>query len=290
MTMPPHTLTMADIVNRQIPPDAWSEGDKIPWNNPEFSRRMLNEHLSQSHNAASRQSRIIEQQVAWIHETLLTAGPANVLDMGCGPGFYTRRLAERGHRTTGIDYSPASIAYARQNDPVTTYIEGDLRTVDFGADYDLVMMVYGEINTFHPGQAWDLLVKARQALKPGGTLLLEAHRFDAVYAAGNRPPNWFHADWGLFSDAAHIGLYESFWDVMQAVATERYYIIEAASGAVARYISTTQAYTDARYDELLTGVGFEAVTRGDSLTGDPDDTGDFLVLTAKRPAEDGEPA
>lgn len=49
----------------------WEDSYKIPWNNPEFSRRMLDEHLCQDHNLASRKSSFIEHQVQWIHNSLL---------------------------------------------------------------------------------------------------------------------------------------------------------------------------------------------------------------------------
>jgi SAM-dependent methyltransferase len=57
----------------------------------------------------------------WIGETeyrLLIAllGPppnARILDVGCGSGWFTRRLARDGYRVTGIDVDAAVIAYAR---------------------------------------------------------------------------------------------------------------------------------------------------------------------------------
>ena len=33
--------------------DIWGGQYKIPWNDPDFSRRMLREHLSQEHESAS---------------------------------------------------------------------------------------------------------------------------------------------------------------------------------------------------------------------------------------------
>ena len=38
------TKTIRDIVNRAPVPTPWSEGDNIPWDEPEFSERMLAEH------------------------------------------------------------------------------------------------------------------------------------------------------------------------------------------------------------------------------------------------------
>ena len=47
-------MNLKDIVHRNQNPDPWAEGDNIPWNDPGFSARMLAEHLSQAHDAASR--------------------------------------------------------------------------------------------------------------------------------------------------------------------------------------------------------------------------------------------
>ena len=48
------SMNLLDLIHRASPPAPWAEGDKIPWNDPDFSRRMLREHLSQAHDAASR--------------------------------------------------------------------------------------------------------------------------------------------------------------------------------------------------------------------------------------------
>ena len=45
-------MNLTDIVNRVKTPEPWSEGDNIPWNDPEFSKRMLQEHLTQDHELA----------------------------------------------------------------------------------------------------------------------------------------------------------------------------------------------------------------------------------------------
>jgi hypothetical protein len=58
---------------------------KIPWNEPEFSRRMLREHLSQEHDRASRRFAVVDAHVERIDETLLAGRASRVLDLGCGP-------------------------------------------------------------------------------------------------------------------------------------------------------------------------------------------------------------
>jgi 2-polyprenyl-3-methyl-5-hydroxy-6-metoxy-1,4-benzoquinol methylase len=129
-------VNLLDVVHRALPPAAWSEGEKIPWKDPEFSTRMLREHLAQTHDGASRRSERIAAHVRWIDEAVLGGRATRVLDLACGPGLYTARLAALGHDCTGIDFAPAAIAYARTTAQDAslrcTYQLADIRTADYG--------------------------------------------------------------------------------------------------------------------------------------------------------------
>lgn len=58
-----------------------AEESKIPWDEPAFSQRMLENHLSQEHDWASRRQTVIEQQVTWIASQLsMTPLPLNARD------------------------------------------------------------------------------------------------------------------------------------------------------------------------------------------------------------------
>ncbi len=205
---------LIDIVNRPLPPVPWQEGDCIPWSDPAFSERMLSEHLSQDHDLASRRAETIDQQVAWIHETVLRRQPARIVDLACGPGLYTSRLATRGHRCVGIDYSPAAIAHAiahaEANGLTCEYHHADIRTADYGRDADLVMLVFGQFNVFSPADARTILAKACDTLAPGGQLLLEPQTCAQVQAGGQTGAVWHSHERGLFSDQPHLWLQENF--------------------------------------------------------------------------------
>ena len=86
-------MDILELIERNPRPQPWSEGEKIPWDEPGFSRRMLREHLSQEHDAASRRFATIDRHVDWIHRSVLTGSPSRLLDLGCGPGLYSSRLA-----------------------------------------------------------------------------------------------------------------------------------------------------------------------------------------------------
>jgi SAM-dependent methyltransferase len=257
------TLHLLDIINRDPAPQPWSEGDKIPWNEPGFSHRMLREHLSQDHDAASRRTATIERHVAFIHEVLLERRPGRVLDLGCGPGLYSNRLARLGHRCVGIDFSPASIAYAREQAQAeglgSVFIEADLRTAAYEADVDVALLLFGECNVFQPETLRDMLERACQALKPGGVLLLEPSTAEAIERIGQQTTSWSAHACALFSDRPHLLLHEAFWEPSQRVATDRWFVIDAANGEVERHAASQRAYTMGEILGLLMSVGFARV-------------------------------
>ena len=249
----------------------WADGDNIPWNDPEFSKRMLREHLSQEHDLASRRGETIGRQVDWIHNEVLKARPSRILDLCCGPGLYGTRLAELGHEYFGIDYSPASIEHALQTaagNPRCDYVEGDVRQADYGSGYGLAMMIYGEFNVFRPADAAGILRKAHAALDADGLLLLEPHTHAGVVETGSAEQTWDTHESGLFSDSPYLCLKQSHWDEATQTATVRFFIIDADTAGVTRCAASYQAYTDEEYRALLRETGFEVVESHPSLTGD----------------------
>lgn len=277
---------LLDLVNRRPVPEPWQEGDNIPWDEPGFSQRMLAEHLSQKHDAASRRSSKVDEHVIWLHSEVLEGRRTRVLDLCCGPGLYTSRLAALGHECVGIDFSPAAITYAKEQAAAKRllchYVQGDVRLAEFGAGFGLVMMVFGQMNVFRPAEARALLAKARGALADGGILLLEVHTLAAVERMGMAGRSWYSAARGLFSPLPHLVLEESFWDATLQAATTRFLVLDASSGQVTRHAMTTQGYSTDEYRSLLEETGFADVQCLPSLTGREDATQpEFVVLRAR---------
>jgi SAM-dependent methyltransferase len=229
---------------------------------------------------------LIDQQVAWIHTQVLPDRPARVLDLGCGPGLYTLRLAALGNECAGIDFSPASIDYAREQaaraNAACTYMLDDIRRAGYGTGYDLVMFIFGEFNVFRRTDAMTILDKAYQALDPGGSLVLEPHTYQAVRELGGRT-SWYSSESDLFSDRPHLQLYESIWDESRQATTERYYILDALTGGIESHAASLQAYTKDEYRAALLGAGFGSIEFYPSLTGEPSESQKaFLAIVAKK--------
>lgn len=286
-------MNLRDIITRTVPPRPWAEGDNIPWDDPAFSERMVREHLTQTHDLASRRFETIDRQVAWVHEHVLKGNPTRVLELGCGPGFYTNRLAKRGHTCVGIDFGPASIRTARER-AAAQHIEGtayrldDVRTADFGDDYGLVMMNFGQLNVFRREEAADILRRAHDALEPGGIILLEPQRFETVEGAGKSGTSWYTVgkEGALFSDGPHLVLTENFWDDEARSTTTRFYVVDVETGEVARHAMTTEAYTEDEYRAALESAGFAKITFYPSLVGvetdDPAQAANIAITAVKR--------
>ncbi len=66
-----------------------------------------------------------------------------ILDVGCGTGWFTRRLAsDQTLRVTGLDSDAAALAFARSVDGWATYREGDARALPFAdASFDRALSI-----------------------------------------------------------------------------------------------------------------------------------------------------
>ena len=282
------TMNLDGIVHRDARPEPWAEGDNIPWNEPGFSKRMLEYHLSQEHDAASRRLDVVDRQVEWIHNVRCSpGGPRGCLTWLVGRGFMSSGLRALGHTCAGIDFSPASVAHARANAEAAGHAIGftlsDLREAQFPSGQDLVLLLFGEMNVFSPEDAGDIVRRAAECLVPGGRMVLEPHAPGVLERNGTAPPTWGAEAAGLWSDRPHVWLQENFWYADRKVAICRWLVIDTATSETTLSSASYQDYDDAGYESLLVEGGFRTVARYASLTGGGDDgQGDFVVVVGGR--------
>lgn len=92
-----------------------------------------------------------------------------VVDLGCGNGYVTARLAKLGHKVIGIDVSSDGIEIARQAYPgidfrVASVYDENLLT-EFTGAVDCVLALEVVEHLFYPRR---LLEQAYRLLRPGG--------------------------------------------------------------------------------------------------------------------------
>ena len=251
------------IYNRRQPARPWEDGENLPWNDPEFSERMLREHLDQTHGAASRQRPEILRQVDWFWQQLDLAPGARVLDITCGPGLYTTELARRGVLVTGIDFSPASIRYARDlaaQEGVAdrcTFIQADVRMAlaeQTGQSYDAALFIYGQLSVFTRAETATLLRQADAALRPGGRMVIELLDFERIDKSDSN--FWFTDDRGLWGDRPFMVLGERYWDNNERTAIDRFHVIDLETGAMQVIGLPDCGYETEEFLSLLHACGF----------------------------------
>lgn len=252
------------IYRRPERPTPWSDGGNLPWDEPEFSERMLREHLDESHGAASRQPAERLRLINWLWSKLTLQPGAQVLDVTCGPGLYAVELANRGCLVTGIDFSPASIAYARelaQNRRLSAkcnFVERDVRQMDYrDADFDAALFLYGQIAVFTIEEAEQLLEQIALALRPGGRLVVEI--LDQEQVDKKDSTWWFTGNTGLWSDDPYIHLGERFWLEELAISVERFQTLHLESGEMDEIILCDQSYTVDKMVNTMMEAGFDSI-------------------------------
>lgn len=124
-----------------------------------------------------------------VYRTLLIdeLGARSVLDIGCGTGTFAVDLVSHGLTVTGLDPAPASIEVARSK-PGADRVRWITGTVEALADptvvgaqglgpVDAVTMTANVAQVFIGDDEWRAVLRvARDALRPGGTLVFESRR------------------------------------------------------------------------------------------------------------------
>jgi trans-aconitate 2-methyltransferase len=102
---------------------------------------------------------------------LLAPGPAErILDLGCGTGHLTARIAEAGAEVVGIDSSPEMIDEAKRLYPGLSFGVADARDFGFDEPFDAVFS-NAVLHWVKPPER--AVACVRRALKPGGRFVAE---------------------------------------------------------------------------------------------------------------------
>jgi len=202
------------------------------WNDEHISRRMLELHLNEEVDLASRNRVFVDRSLAWMIEHFDIGSSTRIADFGCGPGLYTTALAEAGASITGIDFSARSIRYAREvadrKRLTIDYVQQNYLDFESEQRYDLITMIYCDFCALSPAQRSTLLASFRRQLDNEGALLLDVCSL-AAFEKRSETGTCEHLQLdGFWSAQDYFAFANTFKYQEENVVLDKYTIVEAA--------------------------------------------------------------
>jgi len=249
------------------------------WTRPHLARQMLDYHLSQETDLASRKCESINRVVEWI-DAQLGLSEKSLCDLGCGPGLYAQRFESRGAQVTGVDFSAHSLDYAKTQGPNSIrYVEADYLADDLPSGFDIVTLIYTDLCALSPGQRKVLLERMRDMLNPGGQIVLDVagigslEQKEEVTVIDNRMMG------GFWAAGDYVGIQRTFVYAEQYLSLDRYVIVEP--GESWEIYNWLQYFTPESIEAELQSAGFEVDQMAGDLTGVPlTPKSDFIGIVA----------
>ncbi len=131
-------------------------------------------------SASKRQAEVVFE---WLE--LLGRKDLDILEVGCGSGWFCSRLTQFG-RVTGTDLSDGALARAQQRAPEVRFISGDFMQLDVGNDFFDVVVTLEVLS--HVADQRAFIEKLARHLRPGGHLMLATQNRFVLQYLNRRPP------------------------------------------------------------------------------------------------------
>jgi SAM-dependent methyltransferase len=252
------------------------------WTRPHLARQMLSFHLNQETELASRRFETIDQIVSWIDSQLGLSGK-RVCDLGCGPGLYTQRFADRGAEVSGVDFSAHSLEYARlrasEDKQSISYVEADYLADELPQGFDIVTLIYTDYSVLSPTQRASLLGRIRKMLNPGGRLVMDVAGMGSLAAKQECTLIENNLMQGFWAEGDYVGIQRNFVYPDECLSLDRYVIVEPAE--TWQVFNWFQYFTPESLREELVSAGFSVEQMYGGLRGEPLETdGDFIGVIA----------
>ena len=250
-------------------PAPFTPGEPLFWDDPHISAQMLNAHLNPTNDAASRRPGTITATVDWLIGEIDLKPGDSVIDLGCGPGLYASRFAQRGLKVTGVDYSKRSIAYAegfaKENGLDIEYRYQNYLELTDENRFDAALLIYGDFCPLSPEQRSELLTNIHRALKPGGYFVLDVTTRHHRRKYGNQN-NWYAVKSGFWKPGPHLVLEDGIDYPEESIYLDQAIVIEDG-GNTTVYRNWFQDYSLEMITKELNAGGFAVIAAGNDLAG-----------------------
>jgi len=241
-------------------PDAFSiYTAKELWTDEHTSSRMLAYHLDKDIDVSSRRSSFIDDSVNWMKEQFNLSESSRIIDFGCGPGLYAFRFGQLGSDVTGIDFSPRSIAYARnfakENNLDIRYVEADYLEFEPEGRFDLIVMIMCDYCALSPEQRSRILAKFKRLLADGGHIVIDVYALSAFSMKTEGTICEKNQLDGFWSADPYYALVSSFKYEDEKVSLDKYTIVE--ENRKREIYNWLQHFTSATLEEEVASAGLK---------------------------------
>jgi 2-polyprenyl-3-methyl-5-hydroxy-6-metoxy-1,4-benzoquinol methylase len=237
-----------------------------PWWEEAFSEDFIRAERRLSPEEISREVDFIE------HSLGIQAGGV-VLDVACGAGYHAVELARRGYGVVGYDLSLYQLAlagdHAQEQGQKINFLQGDVREMAFEEMFDGLLCWNTSFGYFEEEKNTQVAARMFQALRPGGTLLLDVTNRDFVSA--HQPGQVsFEGDGCVCMDDVSIDYITSRMRVKRSLILD--------DGRTRECTYSVRIYSLHELGKLLHDVGFRVC----EVSGHPSTQGAFFGTTSPR--------
>ncbi len=201
----------------------------------------------------SRTPYITKKEANFVEYIMKRMGYKSVLDVPCGSGRIALELAKRGYNTCGLEYNPDAIATAinkaekQKLQHKTRFMVGDMRQMEFKEEFDMAVCIFNSFGYFDDADNLRFLQCVAQALKPGGSFLLDCHILETVLPVWNENGVWYLDDLIL--------LEEREWDLKNSRMNGRWTFIHP-NQLPQFFDSSVRVYGFRELKNIMTQLGF----------------------------------
>jgi SAM-dependent methyltransferase len=238
----------------------FQKSNEVIWTDEHISKSLLDAHLDETNDAASRKSDKRISIVNWLNSNIRQS--SKIIDLGCGPGLYAYELGKLGHNVLGIDFNKESVNYAQNNKSIKNVVQykycNYLKDIIDGK-FNAAMMIYCDFGALIPNEQKLLLNKLNYLLCDDDLLFFDVFGKEALKNKEEKR-NWFISQGGDFWNKEPYFLMEEMkYFEKESVFGTRYYLLEQMNGRIKEYIMWDQYYDEQSIKKFLLENGFETI-------------------------------
>jgi SAM-dependent methyltransferase len=206
----------------------------------------------------------IEQETAFVQESLGLGGGGRVLDVPCGTGDLAIALARRGCEVVGVDitrdYVTEAADKARAAGVSVTLRTGDMREIRDLGRFDAVLCWWGSFGYLSEDGDRDFLDAVASVLRPGGRFLLDTHVTETLLPGLATPRVWWQS-------GDTFVLVDRHYDAETRRTETDWFIV--GDGPTVREHTSIRLYALDELVQLLAGAGLRVSETYGSIDGSP---------------------